>query len=337
MKVLIIRFSSIGDIVLTTPVIRCLREQLYAEVHYLVKAPYAGILTANPHIHTIHKFRDSKTKLLRDLKKERFDLVIDLHKNLRSKYFTRNLGVKSISYNKLNLLKWLYTAFKINLLPKTHLVNRYFKALKPLGITDDGSGLDYFTEHRDEDSFWAYPGLPFNEGTRYIAVAIGAAHKTKVPTLDLYKVILKNQKLPVVLLGGKHDVVFGDLIVERTGTHVINLAGKISIGGSAVAVQNALLLITPDTGLMHIGAAMQKNIISIWGNTVPDFGMYPYYGTNNKDRNHTFEVNNLSCRPCSKIGYDKCPKGHFKCMNLQNVSGIMELIDNIINKESEEN
>jgi heptosyltransferase-2 len=330
MKVLIIRFSSIGDIVLTTPVIRCINQQLNAEVHYLIKAPYAGILNNNPYIHAMHKLRDSKTKLLRDLKREKFDLVIDLHKNIRSRYFTRKLGVKTISFDKSNFRKWLLTAFKINILAKIHIVDRYFNSLKSIKVLNDGLGLDYFTDHKDDDAFWTYPGLSFNQETKYIAVAIGAAHKTKVPTLDLYTGILKNIKMPVVLLGGKQDINFGDLIVENTGAHVINLAGKISLGGSAVAIRDASVLITPDTGLMHIGSAMQKNIISIWGNTVPDFGMYPYYGNRNIDKNYSFEVDKLSCRPCSKIGYNKCPKGHFNCMKLQNVNGIIALIDNIV-------
>ncbi len=330
MKILVIRLSSIGDIVLTTPVIRCLQEQLNAEIHYLVKAPFASILKNNENIHAIHKLLDSRTKIVRDLRKQNFDLIIDLHKNLRSRYFIKKLGVKSISFNKLNLQKWLLTSFKINWLPKIHLVDRYFNALKSLRIKDDGKGLDYPTDNKDEDAFWAYPGLTFNEDTNYIAVAIGAAHKTKVPTKELYSGILKNLNMPVVLLGGKHDSEFGDLIVNLTGPHVVNLAGKIPLGGSAVAIKNASLLISPDTGLMHIGAAMQIPIISIWGNTVPEFGMYPFYGSNNKDLNHSIEVNNLSCRPCSKIGYEKCPKVHFNCMNLQNISIIREKIDNII-------
>jgi len=322
---------------LTTPVIRCIHEQLHAEVHYLIKAPYAGILSNNPYIHTIHKLRDSKTKLVRELKRENFDLIIDLHKNIRSSYFTRKLDVKHITFNKMNFLKWLLTALKINRLPKLHLVDRYFKALQPLHVIDDGLGLDYFTSDKDEDAFWAFPGLPFNDKTKYLTVAIGAAHATKIPTLDIYTSVLNNIKMPVVLLGGKQDIGFGDLIVKHTSNHVVNLAGKISIGGSAVAIKNSLLLITPDTGLMHIGAAMQRNIISIWGNTVTDFGMYPYYGNKKKDLNHTFEVNHLSCRPCSKIGYNKCPKGHFNCMKLQNVEGIISLVANIIKAESEEN
>lgn len=331
MKVLIIRFSSIGDIVLTTPVIRSVREQLNAEVHFLVKESYAGILKNNPYLANIHKLGDNKKELTDLLRREQFDLIIDLHKNLRSKYFIRKLGVKSVSFDKLNFAKWLLTTFKINRLPKIHLIDRYFNTLKPYGILNDGRGLDYYTDDRDDDAFWSYPGLPFNQQKKYISVAIGAAHKTKVPTSDIYIQVLKNLDIPVVLLGGKQDIAFGDEIVNGSGRHVINLAGKITLGGSAVAIKDSELLITPDTGLMHIGAAKQKTIISVWGNTVPDFGMYPYYGASNIDQNYTFEVNGLPCRPCSKIGYEKCPRGHFRCMKLQDTEAIISLINRLVN------
>ncbi|MEM6699004.1 MAG: glycosyltransferase family 9 protein, partial [Bacteroidota bacterium] len=93
---------------------------------------------------------------------------------------------------------------------------------------------------------------------------------------------------------------------------------------SASVVRQAYKVITHDTGMMHIAAAFQKEILSVWGNTIPEFGMYPYYGSQ-KDRNTTFEVNNLSCRPCSKIGHETCPKGHFKCMELQDTGAIARL------------
>ena len=330
MKVLIIRFSSIGDIVLTTPVIRCLKEQLDAEVHFLIKSNYAGVLKGNPHISVIHQLSDNKKALVQLLTTEKFDLVIDLHKNIRSKYFINKIGVKSISFDKLNIEKWLLTSFlKIDRLPRIHLIDRYFKALQSIGVIDDGKGLEYYTDDRDEDSFWGYAGLPFNQEVKYITVAIGAAHRTKVPPLEIYTEVLKNISIPTILLGGKQDAEFGDFIVSSSGRHVINLAGKISLGGSAVAIKHSELLVSPDTGLMHIGAAMQIPILSIWGNTVPEFGMYPYYGKLNMQKNHSFEVLNLPCRPCSKIGYEKCPRGHFKCMKLHNTKSIIDYIRQI--------
>lgn len=89
----------------------------------------------------------------------------------------------------------------------------------------------------------------------------------------------------------------------------------MTLNESAALLKQASVVITHDTGMMHIAAAFQKKIISIWGNTVPDFGMYPYLNNEYRNSFKIIENNDLSCRPCSKIGFDKCPTGHFKCMN----------------------
>jgi ADP-heptose:LPS heptosyltransferase len=102
-------------------------------------------------------------------------------------------------------------------------------------------------------------------------------------------------------------------VANVAGTHVINLCGQLSLAQSASIVGQSARVFTHDTGLMHIAAALRKPIVSIWGSTVPAFGMYPFY-PDGLDLNTTLEVKDLSCRPCSKIGYDKCPKGHFRCM-----------------------
>ncbi len=113
-----------------------------------------------------------------------------------------------------------------------------------------------------------------------------------------------------MLLGGKEDSQAADEIEKVLGDKIINACGKYNLNQSASLVQQAEYIITHDTGLMHIASALKKKVISIWGNTVPEFGMYPYL-TEFK----IIENKELSCRPCSKIGYNKCPKGHFKCMN----------------------
>jgi ADP-heptose:LPS heptosyltransferase len=160
----------------------------------------------------------------------------------------------------------------------------------------------------------------------YIAFAIGAQHATKrLPNekiADICRLIGK----PVLLLGGKEDAANGQQVAQQAGTHVINLCGELSLHESAYVVSNAEKVITHDTGLMHIAAAFKKEIISVWGNTVPEFGMTPYYGKY-KIPDHKSEIRNLYCRPCSKIGYDKCPKGHFMCMMLQNEKGIADLVN----------
>ncbi len=325
MKVLIIRFSSIGDIVLTTPVIRTVKTQLdKAEVHVATKAQYRDLFEANPYVDKMHYLGDSLPALIRDLRQEHFDYVIDLHHNLRTFRVKRALGVKAFSFNKLNIEKWLKVNLKIDHLPPVHIVDRYMKTVEPLGVHMDTLGLDYFIPERDEVPLdW----LPEDFRQEYVVYAIGAQHATKkLPLLRMIELCDRINK-PVVLLGGKEDVDAGNKVAEffsrqgespetreglkRMGKKAIvyNGCGKFNINQSASLVKQARYVFTHDTGLMHIAAAFKKEIFSIWGNTIPSFGMYPY-----RTKFTILENNRLSCRPCSKIGHDQCPKGHFKCM-----------------------
>jgi ADP-heptose:LPS heptosyltransferase len=314
-KILIIRFSSIGDIVLTTPVIRCLKLQIPgAEIHYLTKKAFEPVLKNNPYIDKLHLLSDSLDETLSSLKAEKFDYVIDLHNNLRTKRVKLSLGVKSSSFDKLNLGKWLLVNFKINILPPIHIVDRYLNTASFLGVTNDDQGLDYFLEHK-----YDLGGLLPESHQRFVGLVIGAQHATKRLPLDKLIAICKLINKPVVLLGGKEDADTGDQIVSAAGKHVFNACGRFTLDKSAFLVKMSERIITHDTGLMHIAAAFNKPITSVWGNTVPEFGMYPYQVGESK----IVEVKGLSCRPCSKIGYQKCPKGHFKCMNEQNVDEIV--------------
>ncbi|TAK44584.1 MAG: glycosyltransferase family 9 protein [Saprospiraceae bacterium] len=306
-KILVIRFSSIGDIVLTSPVVRCLKQQLGVEIHFLTKREYLPLMEANPHISKVFTIGKNVSEVMPALKKERYDCIIDLHKNLRSWQVRMGLGVKTLTFGKLNFKKWLLVNFKIDRLPKLHLVERYLKAAEPLGVTNDGHGPDYYLP---TEALTASRQLP----TEFIAFAIGAAHQTKrLPTAKIVA-ICHGISQNIVLLGGGAEAAQGDEIVAQSGPHVVNLCGKLSLHESAAVIRDAAAVITHDTGMMHIAAAFKKKILSIWGNTVPSFGMIPYDGSG-YENSTIFEVQGLPCRPCSKIGYARCPRGHFRCMN----------------------
>lgn len=323
-KFLIIRFSSIGDIVLTTPVIRCLKNQLPgAEIHYLTKASFASILQPNPYIDHLHFLeKDFKTTIQR-LKKEQFDYIIDLHNNVRTLRVKMALGVKSFSFEKLNIEKWVMTALKINRLPHIHIVDRYLKTLSSFGIHDDGAGLDYFIP---EDARLSPEELPQTHIYGFVGIVIGAALATKKLPVEKIRALCMLIKYPIVLLGGPEDAEEGDAISEKL-PHVYNACGKYTLNQSADLVRQSKLIVTHDTGLMHIAAALQKPIISIWGNTIPEFGMGPYYKVGESILSEVFEIKNLRCRPCSKIGYRQCPKRHFNCMNLQDLNAIKTVVE----------
>jgi ADP-heptose:LPS heptosyltransferase len=317
MKFLIIRFSSIGDIVLTTPVIRCLKKQVPdAEVHFLVKDGFRSVIEHNPYIDKLHVLAHSWELMVEELKTEGYDYIIDLHHNVKTLRLKKELGIKSFSFYKLNIEKYIYTSLKINLLPKTHIVDRYLKTVESFGVKNDGAGLDYFIAPREETKKEDIPGSHY---AGYIACVIGAAHGTKRWPVHKWKEFCSAMDHPVILLGGKEDRQQGDEIASIDDVKVYNACGKFSINESADLVRKAKLVISNDTGLMHIAAAFKRPIVSLWGNTVPSFGMYPYYGDNflsnqSKSPYTILQTNKLWCRPCSKIGYKKCPLGHFKCM-----------------------
>lgn len=323
-----LRFSSIGDIVLTTPVLRCLRKKYPgAEIHYATKPQFADVLKHNPHITQLHLLSSSLLGFIQQLKNEEFDYLIDLHNNQRTMVIKWLLGIPSFSFPKLNLKKWLLVNFKINQLPQTHIVDRYFETVAQLGVKNDEEGLDYFFGKDDALPAHTLP-ITFQKG--YVAWVVGAKQKTKqFPAAKIIETIQRfaAQQIPVALLGGQEDEHTSSVITSALpNLPLLNLCGKLSLNQSASVVQQSKLVVTNDTGLMHIAAAFKKPTICIWGNTIPALGMYPY-----KTPHFNFEVNGLKCRPCSKLGYSACPKKHFNCMNQQNTASLAQQIAAIYN------
>ncbi len=320
-KILVIRFSSIGDIVLTTPVIRCLKHQLNSEIHIITKSAYSFISESNPNIDKVFSFKKSVDEVLEELKAESYDHIIDLQKNLRSSGLCSKLGLKRHTFPKLNKEKWLLVNLKINRMPDIHIVDRYFNAVEQLGVSNDKKGLEYYIPKKDE----VVPAKinPALTGD-YITVVIGGQHETKILPSSKAADIINNLEIPVVLLGGQDDKARGDEITNlSSGKQIINTCGTLNLNQSASLLKQSKVVISNDTGLMHIAAALNKNIISIWGNTVPELGMYPYM-PEHPEKYSIYEIKNLSCRPCSKLGYNRCPKKHFRCMMDQNTTAIAQ-------------
>ena len=311
MKILVVRFSSIGDIVLTTPVLRCLKQQLKdVELHFVTKHNFLSVIENNIYVDKVFTIKDSLKDVIPQLKKENYDYIIDLHHNIRTLRLKTALGKKSFSFNKLNWEKFLIVNFKKNKLPNVHIVDRYFETVKSLGIKNDGKGLDYFISEKDEVDIPSSLPTLFHED--YNALVVGGSYFTKQIPVNKLKEICSKSTLPLVLLGGKEDAAIAEQVYQLHKNKTINLCGKLNLNQSASIIKQANKVITSDTGLMHIAAAYKKDIIALWGNTIPEFGMGPYLAGKNSQN---WEVKNLSCRPCSKLGYKKCPKGHFKCMN----------------------
>lgn len=312
-KILIIRLSSIGDIVLTTPVIRAVKQQVPGvELHFLTKKANENVVLPNPHIDKVHVY-DSKSKkaVFEELKAEHFDYIIDLQRNHRSRQVLRNVKVHSSTFRKLNFRKWLSVRLKLNFLPDVHIVERYFENLYEINVRNDKKGLEFYIP---EDAGFDEDDLPMVFEDGFVAVVLAGQYGTKrIPAEKIIEIGSILHK-PIMLLGGKDVINVGEDIVAELGDRAYNGCGKYTLYQSCSILKQADCVITGDTGLMHIAAAFEKPTAVLWGNTIPEFGMYPYMpGNRNNFRN--FEVCPLRCRPCSKLGHHKCPRKHFKCMN----------------------
>ena len=302
---------------MTTPIIRCFKKKYPdATLHYLVKDSFRKVIEFNPNIDTIQIFKDDLKATIEVLKEEKYDFIIDLQKNIRSKRIIRQLDVPSFTFPKLNILKWILVNFKWDLLPDKSIVDRYFLAVKKFKVKNDGEGLAFFIP---EENRTKQDDIPLGHYAGFIACVIGGSFFTKRYPVDKWQEFCRLSTYPIILLGGPEDKERGDEIMKSNPGKVYNACGKFNLLESADLVRRSRVVVSNDTGLMHIAAAFQKPIISLWGNTTPEMGMFPYFGHNNlkqypSPKSLILEIKNLSCRPCSKIGFDKCPKGHFKCM-----------------------
>ena len=324
-KILVIRFSSIGDIVLITPVFRCIKKQIpEAEVHFVTKSSYKIVTEHNHHIDKFFYLENDLAAVIENLKLEQYDYVVDLHNNTRSYRIKRALKKKSFSIKKLNVEKFLLTNLNINIMPDAHITKRSLDTVAPLGVIDDGLGLEYFIPAKD---MVKEHDIPTSHSAGFISIVIGATYETKKLPVHKLQELCKKIDHPIMLMGGLEDSVNGEMIASVDPVKIYNACGKFNLNESADLLRQSKLVVSHDTGLMHIAAALQKPIISIWGNTAPVFGMYPYFGSQMKQQYDVMEVNGISCRPCSKIGYHKCPMEHFKCMENQDISSIVAAIN----------
>jgi len=290
LKILIVRFSSIGDIVLTTPVIRSLKNHPNTQVHFLTKYEYHSILANNPNIDKMFYLNDSLYQVIKDLQQEKYDYIIDLHNNLRS-LFLISLGTTIKRYSKSNFKKFIYMNFGINYLNDVHVVDRYMDTIRFLGIKNDNQGLDYYINPKVD--------VDFNTDQKFIAWSIGASQDQKKLSVNQVSDVVSEIDLPIVLLGGEKEREDGEKIINKSNRdNIFNFCGKLTLDESAYIIKHCLLLLSNDTGLMHIGAALQKNIISFWGCTKPDMGFSPYVSNEKSIK----VVSSKSKRQCSKHG-----------------------------------
>lgn len=331
MKILVIRLSSIGDVLLTTPVLRCVKRQLQdAEVHFLTKTANVPLLEHNPYIDRIHTYSPNDDSMLKKLRQERFDFVADLHNNRHSRRVRQALHVKYATYGKENFHKFIFFLTKRNVMSGRHVAERYFDAVETMGVRLDDGGLEcYLSPEVEGNAFqtarvgdWNVADLTQDP---YVAVACGAQHETKRIPLDKLQELCRAVQYRVLLLGDKNDrkrIVGSGL---QFPSHVYNICGETTLMQTAALVKDAAVVVTSDTGIMHMAAAFHRPLLALWGATDPHFGFSAF-----RIPHIDYVVNPMWCHPCSRMGGRRCPLGHFRCMMDQPWSQIAQKINSII-------
>lgn len=292
-----------GDIVLTTPLIRALAERFpEAELHYLTRPTYRSLLEYHPLLTEVHTWPPSQT-----LQALRWEGILDLQKNLRTLPLRWRLSYKKYAtFPKENWRKW-WMVRRGRPQPLRHIVLRYAEALRTWGIAPEQMGpLEvHIPAHIQQKVSAELSALP----RPWLAVGLGGTYGTKKWPISYFQELLQKLGWPVVLLGGAAERAEAEAIAQALPQPTLLTAGRYSLLETAAVIAQATLLLTHDTGTAHLGAAFQVPTIVLWGNTVPELGMSPW-----QTISLAIEAQNLPCRPCSKLGFARCPKGHHDCM-----------------------
>jgi heptosyltransferase-2 len=329
-NILVVRLSSIGDIILTTPVLEQLRRAFpLARIDYCTRAPFVPLLASNPVLSSVYTPEN-----LTDVR--HYDLVVDLQNNARSRSMVRGLKSGTVKrYRKQNWKKVLLVRLKINLYGDGYrsVVERYRASLH--GLVPDFDAPCVLYPSCEDRAFAA--GSVADDGVPVLAVCFGANHFTKrYPAAGFASVIsmvTEARPVQVLLLGGKEDLSEAEKILaalsESARRRVRTLVGATSLMQSAALLERSDAVLCNDTGLMHMASAFGKRLFVLFGSSVREFGFLPW-----QTPFELFETEGLGCRPCSHIGRATCPEGHFRCMNDIKAERIAEKIVETLNRGS---
>jgi len=346
MKILVVRFSSIGDIVLCTPVFRWIKNYIpNSEVHFLTKSKFKQVVHGNPYIDELIEWENPMQQS--QMFSSDYDLIIDLHNNLRTRLVKlRFWGVPSRTLPKQNMQKmalvlrskgklgkwifgsqWtqrLFFGFSGDIHSVSNIVNRNLSLLTILGLIHD----KLKSTDKELDFFIVNPSGTIDLPIEFATLVLGGTYATKQMPFELLEKIISKLTAPVVLIGGPAEKIVADKLVQVFEGRVIDFCGKLSLNDSAWVASKSKVVVSGDTGMAHIAAALGLNLVMVWGNTVPEFGMSPPVKSTANIQH--FNVLGLDCRPCSKLGYGSCPKQHFGCMKNQDSDAIRVAIENYL-------
>ena len=336
-KTLVIRFSSVGDIVLSSPLLRALRRRFpEGQIDFVTKREYAELVRSNHNLNVTFEYDSASgfrglRQLKRKIQAEKYDLIVDIHNSLRSRYLRWFSGAREVVViNKRQFDRFLLVKLKKNIYRGiVSVADRYIETVKKFGVQSDDKGLEL---HIPDDVFFGVSSkiakLKLSEFERVIGMCPSARHFTKRWPEERFAEVgirfARGQKAKVILFGGPEDVQRGsiitDLIRRATGDEaVIDFSGQLTLLETAAVMQYCDVIVTNDSGLMHIAAAMQKKLVAIFGSTVKELGFFPVSADC-----IVIEREGLYCRPCSHIGRSSCPEGHFRCMKEIEVGEVID-------------
>jgi lipopolysaccharide heptosyltransferase II len=338
-KILIIRFSSIGDIVLASPLIRVLRKRFpYSQIDFIVRKDYAELIRFNPNLNYIYEFNAhggfrELRQLTNTVRQSNYDLVIDIHNSLRSRYIRSFSGVKKVVViNKRIFERTMLVRLKKNYYTDiVSVMDRYIEPIGIYGIENDAQGLNIFVPDEVVSRVTGkMASLRLNTFREVVGFCPSAKHLTKCWPQERFIEtgirLTRDLKAKIIIFGGKSDTTLCAAIAQAIndkieGGYATEYSNQFTLLETAAAMQFCNTIVTNDSGLMHIAAAMKKKIVAIFGSTVREFGFSPV-GT----INIVVERKGLYCRPCSHIGRSNCPEGHFRCMNEIQIDDVIEAI-----------
>jgi heptosyltransferase-2 len=328
-KILIIRLSSLGDILLSTPLIRGLRKRFPESIiDFALKSEYENLLKANPNLNSLLTLEspgdfDNLKAFARQIRDNNYDIILDIHSNLRSRYLCAFSKAKVRRWKPPRFKRWFLVNLKLNLLkdyPPIPL--RYFRAVEDLQVPPDEAGLEFFIPLQVKTEIerrWLELGFA---GKKVAAIAPGAKWFTKRWPIEKYSTLanelLQNNFTSIIILGSAEEREWGDIIQNMVGRGITNFAGEFDLFQTGALLEKSALFIGNDSGLSHLAGAVGTPSMVIFGSTTKELGFFPYKS------NAVVIEKDLSCRPCSHIGKQICPKKHFRCMNDINPDEVLE-------------
>ena len=335
-NILIARLSSIGDIILTSPLVRVVRETFpQARISFLVKKEFASLVLHNPNIDQVIVFDKAggrgALKLLRKrVTIEKFDWFIDLHNNLRTNYLKLFLRFPEVStYSKQSLRRWLLVKFGKNAFREARPVYlRYFDAVSHRNLRYDKQGTEVFfpsIETINLEKKLASDGIDPTRPVYVICPGASFSNKQWIPERfgAVADILVEDKQAQIVFLGGLNDYALCAEIAASMKYKALNYAGECSLLGSAALLGKASVVLTNDSGMMHLAQSQNTPVVAIFGPTTKELGFFPI-----TVKSWVVEKD-VPCRPCTTKGLNYCPKKHFNCMKLIETTDILKALKDL--------